>query len=262
MKNIMIKKIFKLYILSLICMNSISAKTVLRSFEEEIDNSYSEKFSSTKENLTTQGSSKQVMLRVKIGEVNRHSMVSSVIFSGEKDMIRIFAEPTLVALSGTSAFFQSGGELPIVSQNGVEFKSYGLKVSFTPVVISSSRIRMEVYSEISELSKDRFVNMSSGKLPTIESRKAKTTIELAPGESFMIAGLVKDIVHLNNRDSTELVVSVTPYIVQPTSHIKLPTDRYYKHSNIEMKFMDNLSKNAGIASETEKLEGPTGLIAE
>ena len=128
------------------------------------------------------------------------------------------------------------------------------------MVISSSRIKMEIYSEISEISKDVFVQTNSSKIPTIESRKAKTTVELAPGQSFMIAGLVRDIVHSNNRNISELVVSVTPYIVHPTNNIKLPTDKYYKHSNIEMRFLENLAKNSGVASGS--LEGPTGLIIE
>lgn len=238
------------------------AKTTVKVLEEELSgDAYNERFDpSTISHLANSAPAKQVMLRVKIGEVQKQTG-TSFFMPIEKDMVRIFAEPTLVAMSGTSAFFQSGGELPIVSPQGIEFKSYGLKISFTPVVISSSRIKMEIYSEISELSKDVFIS----KVPVIESRKAKTTIELAPGQSFMIAGLVKDIVNLRNRSNTELVVSVTPYIVHPVNSgsIKLPTDKYYKHNNMEIKFIDNLNKNAGITSGTShKLEGPAGLIAE
>jgi Flp pilus assembly secretin CpaC len=242
-----------------------TTKKVAKSFEENIDDSYDAKFESTNiSHIINSSSSQQVMLRVKIGEVNKQ-VGTSFFTLAEKDMLRIFAEPTLVALSGTSAFFQSGGEFPIVSPSGIEFKSYGLKISFTPVVISSSRIKMEIYSEISELSKNVFIYSNSSKIPVIESRKAKTTVELAPGESFMIAGLVKDIVNSSLRDNTELVVSVTPYIVHPVSagSIRLPTDKYYKQNNMEIKFIENLNKNSGITpSSTNKLEGPAGLIAE
>jgi pilus assembly protein CpaC len=256
----------------LFCSNNVfaaassSSKANIKTIEEELSgDAYNERFSQSNiSHLENSSPAKQVMLRVKIGEVNKQ-IASSLFMSSEKDMLRIFAEPTLVALSGTSAFFQSGGEFPVVSAQGIEFKSYGLKISFTPVVISGSRIKMEVYSEISELSKDIFIKSNSSMVPVIESRKAKTTVELAPGQSFMIAGLVKDIVNKNTRDNTELVVSVTPYIVHPMSSgaIRLPTDKYYRHNNMEIKFIDNLNKNAGVSSGSEyKLEGPAGLIAE
>src|SRR5690606_5306984 len=113
-------------------------------------------------------------------------------------------------------------------------KPFGVAVRFTPNVLSESRIRIAVQPEVSEISDDNAVRISGFAIPSIQTRRAKTTVELAPGESFMIAGLIKDETRANidqvpgmkelpilgalfrstsfRRNETELVIAVTPYV--------------------------------------------------
>ena len=251
-------------IISLIFSSNIHAKkSAVLEGDINLDTSHMVSSKLTKiSNTQNTHNSKQVMLKVKIGDVKKET--TSVLFIPvEKDMNRVFAETTLVALSGNSAYFQSGGEVPVAGPNGLEYKSYGLKISFTPVVTSSSKINLEIYSEVSGLAKNS--KFSCSKMPVIESRKAKTTVELGHGESFMVAGLVKDLVDYKSRDNNEIAISVTPYIVHPTKddNISLPTDKYYRHNNMEIKFIENLNKNSGIASGSDLSPiGPSGLIVE
>lgn len=244
-----LKKIFPNYVIK----NHISQSA---SLVKKSDNKNNNKALAT-------SSSNQVMLRVKIGEVEKIGENFDPK-SNKFNMTRVFAEPVLVAMSGSSAFFQSGGEIPIKSRSGTDYKPYGVKVSFSPTIIPKGKIRMDIYSEISEAVKSN----RNDKESEFHSRKVKTTVELSPGESFMIAGLVKDIFSYGLKSNSELVISVTPYLVNSveSSTIKLPTDKYYKKSNMELKFLDNLNKNLGLSNEDSQNlsepQGPAGLITE
>lgn len=209
----------------------------------------------------------QVMLKVRVGEVRKdalsrlglgiHGVISGAALFGtleQEKEYRILAEPTLTAISGQSAEFLAGGEFPIpVSQPNnavsVEYKPFGVSVSFTPLVLASNRIRLNVSSEVSELSDKGGVTINQSRIPSISTRRATTTVELAAGESFVIAGLLKsdsagslyqvpglgDIPILNalfrstqfKNNESELVIAVTPYVVNPTaaSDVALPTDQ-------------------------------------
>ena len=168
----------------------------------------------------------------------------------QDQLIRTLAEPNLTALSGETASFLVGGEFPIpVSQTNnaitVEFKQYGISLSFVPTVTSADRIVLHVRPEVSQLSNDGAVQLGNRNnsivIPAITVRRADTTVELGSGQSFAIAGLLQDSQKLTGRglpflgdvpilgalfrsDSfqqgqTELVIVVTPYIVRPVSNI-------------------------------------------
>ena len=166
--------------------------------------------------------------------------------------LSILAEPNLTALSGETASFLAGGEFPIpVPDEGdisLEFKEFGVGLSFTPRVTSSGRINLQVAPEVSQLSNTGAISINGISVPALTTRKASTTVELASGQSFAIAGLLQsnmtqdtskfpilgDIPILGalftsdryQRQETELVIIVTPYIVRPTNaqQIALPTD--------------------------------------
>ena len=157
-------------------------------------------------------------------------------------MARVLAEPTLVALSGQSASFLAGGELPIPVPQGlgttsIEYKQFGIGLTVTPTVLSNDRIALKVAPEASDLDYTNALSISGTAVPAITTRRADTTVELGDGESFIIGGLVSrttssnadkvpllgDIPVLgsffrqNNFKSSEkeLVIVVTPHVVRP-----------------------------------------------
>ena len=167
-------------------------------------------------------------------------------------LVTTLAEPNLTALSGETASFLAGGEYPIpvaqsLGSTTVEWKQYGVGLAFTPVVLADGRISMRVRPEVSELSNEGAVRIGEVLVPALTVRRAETTVELGSGQSFMIAGLLRngttndlskapflgDIPILGalfrstkfRRQETELVIVVTPYLVKPvSSRIALPND--------------------------------------
>lgn len=258
-------------------------------------------------NLMQLRSGQQVMLKVKVGEMKRSEInklglgLHGIISSGEAvfgalegdGSFKTLAEPTLTAISGESAKFLAGGEFPVpVAQANntmsVDYKKFGVSVDFSPVVISEKRIRLNVSSEVSELSDAGAVVMQNIRIPSISTRRANTTIELAPGESFMIAGLIKNntkaeldqVPGLGNipilnilfrsaafkRHETELVIAVTPYMADPmeAKDIKLPTDGYNSPSMMEMFMLGRLQagEKSTQGSRNSGLEGPSGFAID
>jgi pilus assembly protein CpaC len=164
----------------------------------------------------------------------------------------ILAEPNLTAMSGETASFLAGGEFPIPISQGnnavsVEFKQYGVGLAFTPVVLADGRISMRVRPEVSQLSDAGAVTLGSYRIPALITRRAETTVELGSGQSFMIAGLLQNTSNNSlakapflgdlpvlgalfrstkyQRQETELVVIVTPYLVRPVSgQLATPVD--------------------------------------
>ncbi|MBI4682835.1 MAG: type II and III secretion system protein family protein, partial [Nitrospirae bacterium] len=115
----------------------------------------------------------------------------------ENGLIKILAEPTLIALSGQSAEFLAGGEFPIpIPQDfgrvTIDFKEFGVALKFTPTVLSSNKISMNIAPEVSELDFTNAVSLSGFLIPSITTRRVNTTVELGDGQSFAIAGLLKD----------------------------------------------------------------------
>ena len=188
----------------------------------------------------------------------------------DEGLISVLAEPNLTALSGETANFLVGGEFPIIVPNGngfsVVFKQFGVQLSFTPTIFGKDRINLNVLPEVSQLSNEGAVSVpllgletenTILQIPALTTRRAETTVELGSGQSFAIAGLIENNVTHDiskfpglgdvpvlgrlfrsdrfQRDESELVIIVTPYIVRPTSRGKLavPTDGLVPVSDIE-----------------------------
>ncbi|NLY64856.1 MAG: type II and III secretion system protein family protein [Alcaligenaceae bacterium] len=171
-------------------------------------------------------------------------------------MARTLAEPTLVALSGQSASFLAGGEIPVPEAGGlgtqtVSYKSFGIGLTVTPTVLSPNRIALKVAPESSELDYANAIPVVSGDgstlMPALRVRRADTTIEMGDGESYIISGLVsrQTMANVNkvpflsqlpiigsffrsvkySQDERELVIVVTPRLVKPIAkgtHMPLP----------------------------------------
>lgn len=259
-------------------------------------------------NLMKLRTGQQVMLRVQIGEIRRdavknlglgaHAVITqgnAVLGALEKNsLFKVLAEPNLVAISGETANFLAGGEipLPVPQDNGntaVTYKPFGVSVNYTPFVLAQNRIRLKVQSEVSEIGKSIPMTANTYSIPSISTRKADTTVELAPGESFMIAGLMKDNMNADiseipglgsipilsalfrsvefQHHETELVIAVTPYLVDPIEHkdLKLPTDNFQMPSTMGMIFFGDLSakhQKDDNTSPTQGLEGPVGFMLD
>lgn len=110
-------------------------------------------------------------------------------------LARVLAAPTLVALSGQSANFLSGGEVPVPVPAGngtvaIQYKPYGIGLTVSPTVLSNERIVLKVAPEASELDYANVLTLNGASVPSISTRRADTTVELGDGESFVIGGLV------------------------------------------------------------------------
>ena len=179
-------------------------------------------------------------------------ILSTLDLAETDGLVTTLAEPNLTALSGETASFLAGGEFPIpISQSlgsiSIEYKQYGVGLAFTPIVLADGRISMRVRPEVSELSNEGSVTLNNFTVPALTTRRAETTVELGSGQSFMIAGLLRnastndiekapflgDLPILGalfrstrfRRSETELVIVVTPYLVRPVSNqLALPTD--------------------------------------
>ena len=126
----------------------------------------------------------------------------------EKGIVRTLAKPNLVAISGEKASFLAGGEFPfpVPTRDGitVEFRPYGVKLNFLPKVQDNGWIRLEVAPEVSQLDPNNAVTISGLNIPALTVRRASTTLELKPGDSFAMAGLFQ-----NNYQNS---VSQTPWL--------------------------------------------------
>jgi pilus assembly protein CpaC len=188
------------------------------------------------------------------GNVNLNAVIDALANEG---LVSILAEPNLTAVSGETANFLAGGEFPVpVPQSGtsdkvgitVEFKQFGVSLGFTPTVMKNNLISLKVVPEVSQLTDAGSVEIEGFRIPALTTRRAETTIELGSGQSFAIAGLFQNETTHNiskfpglgdlpilgalfrstkfQRQETELVIVVTPYIVRPVSgqQLAMPTD--------------------------------------
>jgi pilus assembly protein CpaC len=189
-----------------------------------------------------------------IGSLFGLDIMSSLDLAETDGLVTTLAEPNLTALSGETASFLAGGEFPVpISQSlgsiSVEYKQYGVGLAFTPIVLADGRISMRVRPEVSELSSEGSIKLNGFDVPALVTRRTETTVELGSGQSFMLAGLIRNN-NTNNidktpllgdlpilgalfrstsfrRQETELVIIVTPYLVRPVSgRLALPTDGY------------------------------------
>lgn len=200
------------------------------------------------------------------------------------------AEPNLTAISGAPARFHAGGEFPYrvcsTDRNGtdctIEFKPFGVSLDFTPTVLSEGRISLTIRTEVSEL------GQILGGVPSIDTRNAQTSVEIPSGGSMMLAGLIKDVTSqdldgtpglrklpifgalFNSRsyqkNQSELVVIVTPYIVNPVREAALatPTDGFNEPTDRQGLLFGRLNKVYGTPGKHPKgvYHGKVGYIIE
>jgi pilus assembly protein CpaC len=182
----------------------------------------------------------------------------------QENLITTLAEPNLTATSGQTASFLAGGEFPVpvsasTGTNGaptitVDFKTFGVELDFTPTIIDATHLSLKVRPEVSQLTSTGAVSVpitstATVTIPALTVRRAETTVELASGESFALAGLLENTTeqdiskipwlgdipilgqlfrsNLFQHNETELVIIVTPYLVKPTqTALSAPTDGF------------------------------------
>jgi len=223
----------------------------------------------------------------------------------QNNLLRMLAEPNLIATSGQTASFLAGGEFPVpVTQGGggaggvavtVEYREFGVRLQFTPVVMGDGKIRLKVAPEVSDLDFTTAVRFNGFVIPGLTSRKVETTIDLGDGQTFAIAGLLnnsvtasKDVTPLlgdlpvvgvlfrsvrYQRKETELVVLVTPRLVDamnPAQVPAVPGENWRHPSENELFWNRDLGGDATprrrtaatkpIASSADAVQEPKDLI--
>jgi pilus assembly protein CpaC len=195
------------------------------------------------------------------GKIGEFAIDTFLSLLEEKGVATTLAEPNLIAMSGETATFLAGGEFPIPLATDdevfIEFKQFGVSLAFTPTVLDENLINLVVAPEVSALDKSAGIVSGGLAVPGLTTRRAKTTVELRHGQSFAIAGLLQDnfsdsVSQLPGigdvpvlgalarstdfrRGETELVILVTPYLVQPSSEPLLtPTDAFGRPSEFEL----------------------------
>ncbi|MDE2375939.1 type II and III secretion system protein family protein [Bradyrhizobium sp.] len=217
-------------------------------------------------------------------------------------VVRTLAEPNLTAISGESATFIAGGEFPIpagyscdpvthVCTTQISFKKFGISLNFTPVVLSEGRISLRVMTEVSELSNQNSITVSQAvsatstnsiTIPSIQTRRAETTLEIPSGGSMAMAGLIQQQTrqainglpgldqvpilgalfrsqdYVNNE--TELVVLVTPYVVRAVAQKELarPDDGFAPASDAQSALLGRINRLYGLARRVDPISGYQG----
>ncbi len=228
------------------------------------------------------------------GSVNVNSIIDAL---ESENLVTILAEPNLTASSGESASFLAGGEfpIPIAQANNtisIDFKKFGVGIDFTPTVFDASRMSIKVRSEVSQLSTQGAITIGGIQIPGIAVRRAETTVDLSSGQSFAIAGLFQNNVNTQiqqfpwlgdvpvlgalfrsptfQRQESELVIIVTPYIVQPVakvSDLQAPTDGLEFSNDLEQVLLGRLTATKGKAiaapvAGAPHLRGAAGFMLE
>ncbi|HBF31510.1 type II and III secretion system protein family protein [Rhizobium sp.] len=216
--------------------------------------------------------------------IGKYSLAAVINAMEEAQVIKTLAEPTLTATSGQSATFSSGGELirNINQANGsttTQTYDYGIKLNFTPVVLSAGRISLKIDTEVSEPA-------TSGSTSDFRKRQATTSVELPSGGSIALAGLISDNVEQQStgvpgarsvpllgalfrnkqydRKETELVIIATPYLTRAVARNQLqrPDDNFNPPGDGAMYFLNRVNKVYGRkdADTTGAYHGTVGFI--
>ena len=226
------------------------------------------------------------------GGTNIEVLVTALETQG---LVRRLAEPNLMALSGDTARFLAGGEFPVpiaaTSANGlvtptIEFKPFGVLLSFTPIVLSNGIINLRIAPEVSELDFANAVTISGTTVPSLIKRDAVTTVELRDGQSFAIAGLLQSESSRNRsqipwlgsvpvlgqlfssvsyqKSDTDLVIIITPHLVQPAApgqRLATPLDHRLPSNDVDFFVngqMDVPKNFSDHVTSGGKVEGPYG----
>jgi pilus assembly protein CpaC len=205
----------------------------------------------------------------------------------EDGLIKVLAEPNLVTLSGQTATFLAGGEFPIPVPQGdgditIDYKQFGVGLNFTPVVLSKDKISIKVAPEVSDLDFTVAVRFGGYVVPGLRVRRTSTTVELGDGQSFAIAGLLRENVRTVvskfpllgdipiigalfqskafQKEETELVIIVTPHLVKPLDMAKqtLPTDFYVEPNDAEFYLLGWMEGSGNPKAKKGAMEGDFG----
>lgn len=213
---------------------------------------------------------------------------------------RILAEPTLTAISGETAKFTAGGEIPVpasqscltggtVCTTGIEFKPYGVTLSFTPVVLSEGRISIRVGTDVTEIDPQQQIVVGTIAIPGTRKRSSETTVELPSGAVMMTAGLLQQtnkqaisglpgLINLPvlgalfrsrdyQRQETELMILVTPLIAKPMepAQVQRPDDGFVAADDAQSLLLGRFNKlygTAGGAPSAGPYKGKVGFITD
>jgi len=197
----------------------------------------------------------------------KNSLLASIDALEQKGLARNLAEPNLVALSGDTASFLAGGEIPVPVAGALgtvsfTYQPYGVGLSFTPTVLNGDLINLVIKPEVSQLDTNNSVQVSGTSVPALIVRKASTTIELRDGQSFMLGGLLQntsstaqdqlpwlgDVPVLGalfrssqyQKNETDLVILVTPHIVRPmapNTPVRTPLDGTLPANDVDFFLM-------------------------
>jgi pilus assembly protein CpaC len=203
-------------------------------------------------------------------QVKLNALIDALAQNG---LITILAEPNLVTVSGQKASFLAGGEFPIpIAQGGtsnsvtIEWKQFGVSLNFTPTILADGRIGLHVAPEVSQLAPQDGITVGGVSIPGLTTRRADTTVELGSGQSFAIAGLLQnqtqqqiqaypwigDIPIIGSlfrstafqRGETELMILVTPYLVNPVSSataLQTSNDGFYAPNDADRVFKGSVN---------------------
>jgi pilus assembly protein CpaC len=233
--------------------------------------------------LTGQNNTDSLIGSFHAGGTDVNALIDALDSEG---LVTVLAEPNLTAVSGETASFLAGGEfpIPVPGQNGIttiEYKKFGVSLSFQATIGARDRISLRVNPEVSQLSSAGAIVIQSISVPSLTTRRAETTVELGSGQSFAIAGLLQnnitnslqkfpwlgDVPILGalfrstqfQRDESELVIIVTPYIVRPVSSKRLaaPTDGFVAPDD-NQRYMGGASYRPQIVNQAQPPLGRTG----
>lgn len=228
----------------------------------------------------------------------RYKDFASVLEAIETNgLATVLAEPTLTTTTGKPASFLAGGQypLPVQGQNGtvtVQYQSFGVSLNFTPVVMSKNRMSITIAPEVSSLDFNNPITVANFTYPILNTRKASAVVELGSGDTFVLAGLLRNDGSTNinkfpglgnvpvlgalfrsnafQNNESELVILVTPYIVRPISdqqRAQTPMDGYTPPSDLQLLLQGQLYQQQPMErgkemSELPRLHGDGGFILE
>ena len=254
------------------------------------------------------------LLDIPSGAVSAASTFGSGQFAGiafayfvdaleQNSLLRTLAEPNLVTTSGQQATFLAGGLFPYpVPQSGgtggaatitIQFQQYGVSLKFTPIVLGNGRIRLKVNPDVSELDYSHTVSLDGTAVPGLTDRNVDTTVELAEGQTYALAGLLQDQVTASNnqfpilgdipvlgalfrsvkyqKNETELVVLVTPVLVHgidPGDVTPVAGEKWRDPNSAQLYFLHDLggeeqpappARPEGATDQTPQFQGPAGF---
>lgn len=219
------------------------------------------------------------------GGINADILVQAL---EEKGLARRLAEPNLIALSGEKASFLAGGEIPIpVAEEAgritIQFKEYGVRLNFTPVVLNNGLINLKLEPEVSQIDENTVFRTNLIEIPAFITRRASTTIEVRDGQSFAMAGLLQSI-HRKDQDQipwlgqlpvlgalfrsssfqeqeTDLVIIVTPRLARPAKPgqpLRTPFDASKPSNDAEFFLLGNLEVRNNMQRRFIEGKGVTG----